>query len=297
MLAALVLEAALKMERRQRDARATGASSCPATCSIRRHLQAGGAVGDLRARRLHRGPARLLDVPGHRQPQGGQGRGLALVAEPQLREPHGRRLAGLARQRRDRRRQRAGYARGRPARPAGAGGSRPARRSILQRDAHRAPLPEITVSRAGDARRAAGGVTAARAAAGGSAIRARVQRFGDAVDTDAIIPGEFCHLTELDELGAKAFHYVRPEFARAREAGRDHRGRRRGLGQRQLARAGRLGAAGRGHPGDHRQELRLHPQAQSGQRGAAVSGGHATQRSTRWPRRAPSWRSTWRAAR
>jgi aconitate hydratase/homoaconitate hydratase len=43
-------------------------------------------------------------------------------------------------------------------------------------------------------------------------IRSRVQRFGDNVDTDAIIPGQFCHLTSLDELGAKAFHYVRPGF-------------------------------------------------------------------------------------
>src|SRR5207253_969286 len=49
-------------------------------------------------------------------------------------------------------------------------------------------------------------------------VGARVQRFGDNVDTDAIIPGEFCHLTTLAELGAKCFHYVRPEFVeRARE--------------------------------------------------------------------------------
>src|SRR2546427_44062 len=43
-------------------------------------------------------------------------------------------------------------------------------------------------------------------------IRSRVQRFGDNVDTDAIIPGQFCHLTALPELGAKAFHFVRPDF-------------------------------------------------------------------------------------
>src|SRR5207237_4914887 len=49
-------------------------------------------------------------------------------------------------------------------------------------------------------------------------LRARIQRFGDDVDTDAIIPGEFCHLTTLPELGAKCFHYGRPEFVqRARE--------------------------------------------------------------------------------
>jgi aconitate hydratase/homoaconitate hydratase len=45
-----------------------------------------------------------------------------------------------------------------------------------------------------------------------------VQRFGDSVDTDAIIPGEFCHLTDLQALGEKCFYYVRPEFReRARE--------------------------------------------------------------------------------
>ena len=49
-------------------------------------------------------------------------------------------------------------------------------------------------------------------------VRGRAQRFGDSVDTDAIIPGEFCHLTKLEELGDKAFYYVRPEFReRARE--------------------------------------------------------------------------------
>src|SRR5436305_1280103 len=44
-------------------------------------------------------------------------------------------------------------------------------------------------------------------------IRSRIQRFGDNVDTDAIIPGQFCHLTSLADLGAKAFHFVRPDFA------------------------------------------------------------------------------------
>jgi aconitate hydratase/homoaconitate hydratase len=48
--------------------------------------------------------------------------------------------------------------------------------------------------------------------ADGGVVRGRVQRFGDAVDTDAIIPGEFCHLTDLAELGAHCFHYVRPDF-------------------------------------------------------------------------------------
>jgi len=39
-----------------------------------------------------------------------------------------------------------------------------------------------------------------------------VQLFGDHVDTDAMIPGEFCHLTEPDEIARAAFHYVRPDF-------------------------------------------------------------------------------------
>jgi aconitate hydratase/homoaconitate hydratase len=43
-------------------------------------------------------------------------------------------------------------------------------------------------------------------------IRSSIQRFADNVDTDAIIPGAFCHLTSLPELGAKAFHFVRPDF-------------------------------------------------------------------------------------
>jgi len=45
-----------------------------------------------------------------------------------------------------------------------------------------------------------------------STVRGTVQRFGDAVDTDAMIPGEFCHLTRLEDLGDKCFYYVRPEF-------------------------------------------------------------------------------------
>ena len=43
-------------------------------------------------------------------------------------------------------------------------------------------------------------------------IIGRAQVFGDNIDTDAIIPGEFCHLSDIDEIGAKCFHYVRPEF-------------------------------------------------------------------------------------
>jgi len=51
-------------------------------------------------------------------------------------------------------------------------------------------------------------------------IRAQVQRFGDHVDTDAIIPGEFCHLTDSTALGAHCFEHVRPEFASRARQGR-----------------------------------------------------------------------------
>ena len=77
--------------------------------------------------------------------------------------------------------------------------------------------PEVAAAAAAPA--AAGAAAGARAGAGeaGQVVRGRVQRFGDHVDTDAIIPGQFCHLTTLAELGAKCFLFVRPELvARAR---------------------------------------------------------------------------------
>lgn len=54
---------------------------------------------------------------------------------------------------------------------------------------------------------------------GDSFIEAEIQRFGDHIDTDAIIPGEFCHLTDLSELGSHCFHYVAPGFAQRVQAG------------------------------------------------------------------------------
>jgi aconitate hydratase/homoaconitate hydratase len=59
----------------------------------------------------------------------------------------------------------------------------------------------------------------AKAAEQGAGLRSRVQRFGDNVDTDAIIPGAFCHLTKLEDLGAKAFAVVRPDFPAKAAAG------------------------------------------------------------------------------
>lgn len=46
----------------------------------------------------------------------------------------------------------------------------------------------------------------------GVPITGGAQVFADNIDTDAIIPGEFCHLSDMAEIGARCFHYVRPEF-------------------------------------------------------------------------------------
>jgi homoaconitate hydratase len=89
--------------------------------------------------------------------------------------------------------------------------------SILQRTDKRATpeistaAPEMTIGQ-----RAA---AAEHAESAGSVVRGRVQRFGAAIDTDAIIPGEFCHLTSTEALGDKAFFYVRPEFRERARAG------------------------------------------------------------------------------
>ena len=64
---------------------------------------------------------------------------------------------------------------------------------------------------------AKGPATAAR----GATLSGVVQRFGDHVDTDAMIPGEFCHLTELSALGERCFNYAAPGFAERVRAGAD----------------------------------------------------------------------------
>jgi aconitate hydratase/homoaconitate hydratase len=77
-----------------------------------------------------------------------------------------------------------------------------------------AKLPPVDITNSEPQMRVAAQQAGGRhAAATGGTVRGRVQRFGDSVDTDAMIPGEFCHLTDLAALGEKAFHYVRPEFA------------------------------------------------------------------------------------
>jgi len=88
--------------------------------------------------------------------------------------------------------------------------------TILQRGGARA-VPEITTAEPSmTVEKSASHVT--RGGGANTVVRGAVQRFGDAVDTDAIIPGEFCHLTSTEALGEKAFYYVRPEFReRARQ--------------------------------------------------------------------------------
>ncbi len=87
---------------------------------------------------------------------------------------------------------------------------------LLHRESHphdvRAVEPTVSTSAAAASTKQGGSIT-------GKTVVGRIQRFGDHVDTDAIIPGEFCHLTKLEELGAKAFHFVRPEFASRGRAG------------------------------------------------------------------------------
>ncbi|MHB8420680.1 MAG: LeuD/DmdB family oxidoreductase small subunit [Myxococcales bacterium] len=87
---------------------------------------------------------------------------------------------------------------------------------ILGRKPSAGPVT-VAEPRAAMARGSAG--TGAGTGAGAGVLRGQVQRFEDNVDTDAIIPGEFCHLTSLPELGAHAFHHVRPEFGARAKAG------------------------------------------------------------------------------
>lgn len=82
----------------------------------------------------------------------------------------------------------------------------------------KASLPEIQLSEPSlDVK--AQGASAASGERKAEIVTAKVQRFEDDVDTDAIIPGAFCHLTSLQELGEKSFHYVRPEFVGRAKAG------------------------------------------------------------------------------
>jgi 3-isopropylmalate dehydratase small subunit len=82
-------------------------------------------------------------------------------------------------------------------------------------------LPEIVRSEPAARGSGGGGATADAGEAGHARLTGRVQRFGDHVDTDAIIPGEFCHLTSVADLGARCFAYVKPDFVARVAAGED----------------------------------------------------------------------------
>jgi homoaconitase/3-isopropylmalate dehydratase large subunit len=171
--------------------------------------------------------------------------------------------AGLARQRRDRGRERARHGRDRSARAAGACGPRPARPDSQAR----APAhpPRHPHDRAGDAFRPAadrrthrGGERRRHGAWPGATLW---RRGGHRCHHSwRVLPPHYARRPRAVLLPLRA-----PGLRRASPRGRDHRGGRRGLGKRQLTRASRLGAARRWHPGDHRQKLRLHPQAEPGE--------------------------------
>ena len=91
---------------------------------------------------------------------------------------------------------------------------------ILGRDATR-PLPEVRTSEPTHHDAGAQKTASHAARATTSLLRGGVQRFADHVDTDAIIPGDFCHLTDVKELGDHCFHFVRPGFAALARGGRN----------------------------------------------------------------------------
>lgn len=82
------------------------------------------------------------------------------------------------------------------------------------------PLPSITITEPA-AVVALQQAARAESVASTNAIEGRAQLFGDNVDTDAMIPGEFCHLTEPSEIAGAAFRFVRPDFVARIRAGED----------------------------------------------------------------------------
>lgn len=89
---------------------------------------------------------------------------------------------------------------------------------LLHRDSKARP-PEIRTSEPTIQIEGSAAGNGASHESAGRRIQGRVQRFGDNIDTDAIIPGEFCHLSKLEEIGPHCFHYVRPEFVARAKAG------------------------------------------------------------------------------
>ncbi|MFT3841237.1 MAG: aconitase family protein [Myxococcaceae bacterium] len=91
---------------------------------------------------------------------------------------------------------------------------------LLHRDSGK-PMPEVRSAEPNIETSTGAGAAGAAGAAKKPVLKGKVQRFGDSVDTDAIIPGQFCHLVKLEELGEKAFHFVRPEFPSRAKEGRN----------------------------------------------------------------------------
>lgn len=82
-------------------------------------------------------------------------------------------------------------------------------------------LPPVVVSEPATPAAVAHSATPQATKKTGAVIEGHVQIFGDNVDTDAMIPGEFCHLTASKEIGDAAFHYVRPDFGARIRRGED----------------------------------------------------------------------------
>ena len=83
-------------------------------------------------------------------------------------------------------------------------------------------LPSVTLSEPEVATVAESGPsTASASSVAPVTVVGRTQRFGNHIDTDAIIPGQFCHLTDFKELGDHCFEFVRPGFADLARAGQN----------------------------------------------------------------------------
>ena len=79
-----------------------------------------------------------------------------------------------------------------------------------------------------------------------SVLRGRVWKYGDNVDTDAIIPARYLNVSTPEELAAHCMEDVDATFVGQVQVGR-HDGGRRQLWVRFLARARSTGAQGSGH--------------------------------------------------
>ncbi len=114
-------------------------------------------------------------------------------------------------------------------------------------------------------------------------ITGRIQRFGDHVDTDAIIPGEFCHLTDLGELGQHAFHYVAPGFAQRVDHGAAVLVAGEGWGSGSSREHAVWALKGAGVQAVIARSFAYIHQRNLTQRGHALSGAEGRCASTRWP--------------